>query len=142
MNFAFIYMLGRYLKNEEQTNLILCLKKYPLWTYFISSAINHCMFIACYVYFGKHVSATKLWGNNNPFVLLSAISLFCFFSKIDFQSAWVNNVARCSFPVFLFHTNITIQPIRNILGYDVYASYGYLGLLVLSMSHVHCSPTL
>lgn len=101
--------------------------------YLISSLFLSSMFALCYIYLGKHVLATKLWAYNNPFVILSAVSLFCCFEKMENQSIWINNIAKCTFPVFLLHTGITIQPIRNMFGHEVYVSFGYGGLLILSV---------
>ena len=133
MNFIFIYVLGRYLKVEKEMKFLSFLKKYPIWMYLISSLFLSSMFALCYIYLGKHVLATKLWAYNNPFVILSAVSLFCYFEKMENQSIWINNIAKCTFPVFLLHTGITIQPIRNMFGHEVFVSFGYFGLLILAI---------
>ena len=140
MNFIFIYMLGRYLKIERHAGFLLLLRKYPILTYLLSSLIISCMFVFCYIYIAKYVPATRLWGYNNPFVVLSAMCLFVFFEKINCQNKWINNIAKCAFPVFLLHTGITIQPIRNLCGHEVYTMFGYSGLLILAIFiYITCS---
>lgn len=139
MNFIFIYMLGRYMK-LEQTAFLPQLRKHPLLIYLVSSAMVCCLFVVCYIFMDKHVSAMRIFGYNNPFVILSAMCLFCFFEKIRCQKRWINEVAKCAFPVFLLHTGISIQPIRNMFGHEIYALFGYGGLFLLAvLVYVICS---
>ena len=139
MNFIFIYMLGRYLK-LERTVFLPQLRKYPILIYLVSSAMVSCIFVVCYIFIDKHAPATRIFGYNNPFIILSAMCLFCLFEKIKWQKKWINEVAKCAFPVFLLHTGISIQPIRNMFGHEIYAMFGYGGLFLLAvLIYVVCS---
>lgn len=47
----------------------------------------------------------KIYSYVNPLVIVSALSLLLFFSKIHFQNSFVNFVGASSFAAFLLHTN-------------------------------------
>lgn len=130
MNFMLLYLIGRYLKKGRDVNTVvksLYLHTFPILI--ISWTMTFSMFIVLYVWLGKNVAAIRLWGYNNPFVIMTAISFFIMFTKMDVESKTINNIAQLVFPVFLLHTGVAIQPIRNNFFHGIYVDYGYWGII-------------
>lgn len=128
MNFLLLYLIGRYLRIFNSTKIVKILHRYSIPTLAFSWAMTFSMFLVIYAWICKDISAGKIWGYNNPFVILTAISFFVIFSKMNIQSEKINTIAKLTFPVFLLHTGPAIQPIRNAFFHGVYMDYGYIGI--------------
>lgn len=133
MNFILLYLIGRYLRISKSSKIVMLLSRHTLPVLAASWAITYSLFLVAYVWFKIDVAATKLWGYNNPFVILTAVSIFMVFMKIDIKSKSINKVATLTFPVFLLHTGVAIQPIRNAFFHNVYIDYGYVGIIVSAL---------
>jgi len=134
MNFMLLYLIGRYIRVGKGTKVVTLLSRHSLPILALSWVIMFGTFLVVYVWLGKDMAATKLWGYNNPFVILEAVTLFVMFTKIDIQSTTINRIASLTFPVFLLHTGVAIQPFRNAFSHSVYVGYGYIGVLVLTLT--------
>ncbi len=89
-NMIFMYMLGycihRFKFNEK-------FKSY-IWI------LLYIVFTAC-IYFMTYIAPGRVFKYNNPIIILSTISLFCFFTSLHFSNKAVNVIASCMFPVYL-----------------------------------------
>lgn len=130
MNFLLLYLIGRYLRIFNTTRIVKMLQRYTIPILAFSWAMTFLMFLVVYVWLGNDMPATKLWGYHNPFVILTAISLFIIFTKFDVQSNLINSIAKLTFPVFLLHTGVAIQPTRNAFFHSIYIDYGYWGIFL------------
>ena len=98
VNFVYLYFLGRYIKLHGSLTHSF---KFYFGLYLTS----------CLLLFLAHYSLSSLFGftftayyaHNTIFILIGAILLFCSFSKLKFQSSFINNLAKSCLAVYLIH---------------------------------------
>ena len=70
------------------------------------------MFLSCLyfvlTYWGLGTASVWIYSYVNPLMILSAFSLFLFFTKLRFSNKTVNKIAASSFAIFLLHANPNI----------------------------------
>lgn len=94
-NFIMLYLIGRYLKLHYKKNIA---KKYDLILFLCSSIITAILAVTLY-HFG--LDTYRAFCYNSPFVLVSAVSLFMLFSKVQYQSKVVNYLAASCLAIYL-----------------------------------------
>ena len=121
LSFAYFYMVGRYLKLHVKDNK-------PKWFYLI----GYLMFSAI-IFVGLITKQKWILNYCNPILVLSAVSLFIFFVKLNMgYVGFINWVASSVFAVFVFHTrepvvgwleNFNLQKLHSLPYFE------YLGLM-------------
>ena len=82
-------------------------------------------------YLGLHISflankVTHWGGNNSPFLLMIAISLFNIFNKMSFRNTPINYISGLSLLVYLFHENLLFRRyVRPQIWICLYHTFGY-----------------
>lgn len=103
INFIFMYLIGGYLK------------KFPITFNKKSSKYSEllialgCCLINCLLtmFFPKINGTGGILGYETVFVVIQAVAMFDFFTKIDIgSSSFINFIAKSSFGIFLLHTTV------------------------------------
>lgn len=94
-NFIMLYLIGRYLKLHYKKNID---PKFDLLLFLGSSTITAILAVALH-----HLGfdSYQAFCYNSPFVLLSAISLFMLFTKLQYQSQFINYWASSCLAIYL-----------------------------------------
>lgn len=71
----------------------------------------------------------RMFSYINPIIIMSALFLLLFFTKLKIHNVWINKVAVSCFAVFLLHQNIHIIPLYKKIILNLYD--GFSGLLCL-----------
>ena len=106
LHFAYIYMIGGYIKRYVSVENIRNHKVLILLIFIISASMWGGMSIAAHSY------AMPYWqipNYNNLFLLLASISFFCLFTTFEFRSKIINIIAMSAFPVYLVQEHIYIH---------------------------------
>lgn len=99
-SFMGLYLIARYIKKYK-----------PFWSSFaknkdlllyISFSIFTGIALLIFTYF-DNFSLRKFWSYTSPFVILAAVYLLLFFSKLNIQSKAINWIATSCFAVYLMH---------------------------------------
>lgn len=121
LSFVLFYMVGRFLKLHVNNNRS---KWFYLGGYLLFSTV---------IFFGLVAKQNWMLYYCNPILVLSAVSLFLFFVKLDIgHVSFINWVASSVFAVFIFHTR---EPIvgwleeYNIAKLNLLPYFEYLGLM-------------
>lgn len=97
INFSLLYIIGAYLRIHS----IKLRNRQNFFGFIIAS---------CFVYFGYEIetklstSANVTFGYHSPFVILQAMFLFMFFSKLKFKSGAVNELSKAAFTCYLIQS--------------------------------------
>lgn len=102
-HFITIYVLGNSIKKFHLPSR-LSTREFAC-TYILSTL---CIFTLSFF-------ATRTIFYNNPLIIISALSLFCLFAKLDFKSKAVNYIATFMLPVYLLQDSSTGQIIYKYL---------------------------
>ena len=125
------------------------LRKYPI-TFLQKNAhwilVGTILLMSLIAYFSlmKLGHAARHIRDDNPLVILVSVLFVLCFSKLKFQSRFVNWMAASCFAVYLIHYNPFVYPYFMQLIRDVYAQYnglmyGLVLLLALVMVYVICT---
>jgi len=81
---------------------------------------------------------------NSVFNILASVSLFLFFSKLTFQSKWVNRFAASAFAVFLIHGDYNVMNylFNDLLKVPQYYQFSHWPILLISSTlavYIACS---
>ena len=95
IHFIMMYFLGAYLKLHPIENQKYTWAK-ALSVYCVCSVL---LILYSEIYWAGAVSYC------NPLCVIQAVALFMLFRSFRLESRWVNEIARCSFGVYLLHTN-------------------------------------
>lgn len=96
MQLVMVYLIGRYV--GRHVNIAASSKS----SVAAASAILY--FIATALIFASYLwLPEKAFAYNSPFVLMSTVSFFVFFTCFDFKSKPINYVAKSAFAVYLLH---------------------------------------
>lgn len=119
MHFIYIYIIGHCLARFDVKSK---LKKHQ-WgiIYLVVTLIIPLLF---------QTHPSKIFRNNNPLVIISAISLFCFICSFDFRNRIINFIASCTLPVYLLQDGMLGQHIYQ-LQYIFFETYHYDVLLIV-----------
>lgn len=123
LHFMVIYMIARYIKmhggrvfslNKKWDMLVYCL---------ISTLVPLIVVVSYYQAPSLWIVAGKLFWYNNPLIIISSVYFSLFFTKLNFQSKFVNTVGASSFAVYLIHTDVLVRGwcIRDFSRYLFYS---------------------
>lgn len=123
-------MLARYIAIYKPS--IFNLKKQTYLLFFLLSVVFMAIiyYLASYYHIG--ILKAKVLRYDQPLVILSAVSLIVYFSKLVFRSQIVNWIAASSFAVFLLHTNPNLcKPYFVPAINHLYANYEGLACILM-----------
>lgn len=139
-NFAYIYMIGGYIRRYVNIEWCYRHRVENIGVYLITSLLW-----AGSIILQRYVPMPYeewLWGYNNPFTLLGAISFFMLFLSIpNFYKKTINWLAAGTFAVYLVHCDgymgeYIISYIRTVANY-IHTEYGVVltvvGMLLMSI---------
>lgn len=102
LSFMGLYVLARYMRLYP--NKYTQFNKYiDLSVYFIISVLTAIISLAFTYFFDR--GGTVLFLYSSPFVIISSVFFFLFFTKLTFQSRIVNWIAASCFAVYLVHNS-------------------------------------
>ena len=105
LHFMVIYLIARYIKMHGG-KLFSLNKKWDMLVYcIISTLVPLIVVVSFYQAPSLWKVAGKLFWYNNPLIIVSSVYFSLFFTKLNFQSKFVNTVGASSFAVFLIHTD-------------------------------------
>lgn len=132
LNFVMLYLIGRYLRLHHSWRLS---KKIDVFIYLGSSVITAVLAFALHHFGGDPYRA---FCYNSPMVLVSAIAIFMFFTKLHFNSNVINYIASSCLAIYLMqeggiHCYNQIKEIYIQSGINVFFVIAILVLFILSM---------
>lgn len=112
INFVLLYFIGGYLRLHHKP---LKSKIYYLAIYILCTLFTSILVIG-------NVWEYKWWNYNTIFNIVSSISLFLLFLKLEFNSRIVNSLATFSLPIYIIHTDVSIRTFiyRTVFKCDKY----------------------
>ena len=135
VSFVGLYLLAYYLRHatREKTYVFLRLPaRYYFYGYIFISFFTAC---CAFIFAGNSYVVERLYFYNSPFVVLSSICLFLFFSKLRLQKQTINWIASSSFAIYLFHCNPFLfnSVYTNIINhlYNHYPFFTWIIIVVL-----------
>ncbi len=142
--YALVYLIGRLLSKENYRSYKLKINA-GLFYWVTSVVIFLLVYIVLFRYLRVNQSAVVLhwpvglvaYDYAAPLVILQAVSLFLFFSKVKFSSKFINWCATSCFSIYLIHMHPTIKEIgyrsitENLYNYPVCQHILYLLALIL-----------
>ena len=118
VNFVYCYLLGGYLK-KYKTEFKNKGTKYLELIGALLCSLAACLIV---IFIPKLNGTTGILGYETVFVVMEAVLLFDFFTRIDIGSSdLINFFAKTSFGVFLLHTTVIMIMMRYI---DIKAMFG------------------
>lgn len=130
VNFIMLYYIGRYLRISNDYNWYKIISRY---SFYIS--ISVCVvfsFLYIVVSDFAWIKGMKYWAYNSPWVLISSMSIFMYFSNMKINNKWINMVAKGAFGIYLLQGVGAFAPMRNNWAIISYNELGILGLLAYS----------
>lgn len=114
MHFAYMYMIGGYIKHHIDTNVLTRHRNYIWMVYVLCALLWGGLSIADHFYSIKywHISTY-----NNIVLLFASVAFFCAFTTIKIQSKVINDIAKSAFPVYLMQEH-------SLLHIPLYESVG------------------
>ena len=103
LSFIILYLISRYLSVHKPVITAFNIYVYPLL--FISIAFANTTIAYFSTLYGYPNFSHKIYYYSNPLIILQAISLVLFFSKISLKSYFVNWIAISCFSIYLIHSN-------------------------------------
>lgn len=114
-NMSFIYLIGHGIRRFRLKDRM---KPYFWISLYIVCTV--CIFLMHYI------SDSRVFNYNNPLIIVSAVSLFCYIQNLEFRSRSINWIAACMFPVYLIQDGYFGQRIYSLL-YDKGVEYSFGG---------------
>lgn len=122
ISFIGLYLLAQYF-SKYQTPLSRWNKNNFLCVFLLSTLLLGVLFYVSKILMMGRLSSI-VFKYDNPLVILSALSVVLYFSKLKLRSSLINWVAASSFAVFLLHTNPNLcKPYFVPFIKDLYLSY-------------------
>lgn len=103
VTFIFIYIIGRYIRQYGLFNKI---KAYQWFLLYLGLSV---VILISYRLYGNY----KFAQYNSVLLLLSSVSLFCAFTKINIKTAFFSKIAPYTFAVYLISESIYMKKIVN-----------------------------
>ncbi len=125
VNFIYLYFMGHYIHRYCRCNLS--------WIFYITSYLVICSLLGVIQYIISRLLGfdyTSLICYNTIFIFGASVSLFIAFSKMTFQSRWINKLAKPCFSVFLIHAHLLLWVhFCSYLGIKEYRGFSFFLLL-------------
>ncbi len=130
ISFIGLYLLARYIRLYGKNFKVFNLKRqYDLYIFFVICLLETIFFILFRLNNAAFVSI--LWIYSSPFVIISALCLLLYFSKIEITSSVINKIAKSSFSAYLFHSSFCIMPFYKKFAFQIYYNYSSVVCLLL-----------
>lgn len=131
-NFVMLYLIGRYLRLYYNSKLS---KGTDVIIFFGTSVLTAVVALAL---FHRGCDTFRAFCYNSPFVLISAISLFLFFTKLHFASKTINYLASSCLAIYLMqeggiHCYKQIRTLYLSSGLNLHFAYITIVFFLLSM---------
>ena len=133
LNFIYMYLMGRILKEFSNAKFLLLLKKDGIYLVAIIAVASGFLFES--LNSGHNtIESGKYWAYNGPLVLTLAMLIFLHFSSLDFSNKYINYVASSALIVYLAHSNLVMGYYRNMMTDAITDKIGLLlGLIVAAI---------
>ncbi|MBR1626159.1 MAG: hypothetical protein IJ681_03335 [Bacteroidales bacterium] len=132
VSFIGLYLLARYVRlYGEKIKLFTLKRKYDIILFFLICVAETILYIMFCIYDISFLNIFTAY--SSIFIILSALHLFLFFSKLKFESETINIIAKSSFAAYLFHSSYCILPIYKRIGYYIYCNYSSLYCILLML---------
>lgn len=110
--FIYLYMLGYYLRQET------ALQKIPTWVFPTASIVLALISIGIELAILdtptlKQSMRQFFFKQSNPLTIFSKAAILCWFTRLTFQSRWVNSLATAAFGVYLLQDGIGGEYLYN-----------------------------
>lgn len=128
ITFVVIYFVVAYIQ-LYMTNF--CQSVWKNVVIFLIGIFSMCMLTLLTNYLGLHISffadkVTHWGGNQSPFLLMIAVSLFNLFNKMNFRSNFINQLSGLSLLIYVLHENILFRTyVRPQIWMYIYYNFGY-----------------
>jgi hypothetical protein len=151
LHFIGLYVAAQYVHNQLSSDsvpnwfrrLFTMPKWFDLSIYFFTVIVNTAFVVYGSMYFGKTQGVRGLaFAYSNPLVIIGAIYLLLFFSKLKMPYIkFINWLGASSFAVYLFHSESTIRsqfftPQIQYL-YDAYSGVACIGLIFVFLCFIY-----
>lgn len=151
LHFIGLYVTAQYIHNHVQDDtapyflkkLFLLPKRADLSIFFIVAVINTVFVVKGSMFIGRTESIHALaYAYSNPLVIIGALYLLMFFSKLNMPYIkWVNWFGASSFAVYLFHSEGTVRSQffspQVQYYYENYSGVSCIGLIFLFLCLVY-----
>lgn len=127
-SFMGLYVLARWLRLYAAKYM-----KISKWGYFRIYVLTSLLIAVVSFLDTKYkLPVSRMFHYSSPFVVISSATLLMFFSKLQFNSRWVNRVAASCFAVYLLHCHSVVidfftTTVREII--DHYNGIGFIFIL-------------
>lgn len=133
LSFIGLYITGASIRKSPEY-ITQKIKRPTLWYLEITISIGVIMFLTARYCTIEHlkVKILSLFGAyNGLFVYISSVMLFLAFSRLRFQSKFINFVASSTFAVYLFHMHPLMRCYYSGICSYLYYNYGLISYLIL-----------
>lgn len=122
ISFVGLYLLARFVRLYGKSCSLFVLPKFCDLAIFLAICVSQTLVFVVLRYYGL-AFINNLWAYSSPFVIVSALYLLLFFSKIEFSSKVVNIIASSSFAAYLLHSFFCIIPFYQAKARQIFYSY-------------------
>lgn len=111
-------------------------EKIPAWVFLTSFIIVNSILVAVYTVIGldnNWVLTSFVWlffGYCSPYILVNAAIFFMMFGKMNFQSKFINNVAKASFAIYILHGTF-LSNVINPVAESLYGISNHIPIVLL-----------
>ena len=132
LNFIYLYYLARYVRVQKENTYVKYLFKMglPIW---VGCSVLLGVFHTWRISGGHVYDSISYFGYNNPLVVLSSISLFCWFSTMKFESKIINFIAGGTFAVYLVSTKEFGQLHIGSMGMEAFGKASCFGVVLYAI---------
>ena len=130
-NFIYLYFLARWLRMMQENKWFSVFSRYGLLIWVGTAAvlaIGYVVVTGIVPFEPSH--GIRYFAYNNPLVLLEAVAVFSWFSRLKLQSAAINIVATGALGIYLLHSDIVMGPYRGAFVKGLWNGFGYPGLFL------------
>lgn len=134
--FCYLYLLARYIRIAKDKRWFLMLKKYSIMLFLAAVMLQMLLFLIVMKQPCKENHAYKVWGYNNPLIVIAALEFFVLFSNLHFKTRMVNILSVGTFGIYLLHAGPAFARIWEwiyIKGIRQSRNYRYFWLSILRL---------
>ncbi|MBM6963897.1 acyltransferase family protein [Phocaeicola plebeius] len=131
LNFLYIYVCGRWIRKNINRFQNIKISNFIL-IYIIISVLLTIYYISIFNNSGTENDSFKTmryFGYNNPLIIFSACTIFCFFSRLKLKSSLTNKMATAVFGVFIIQGIPSIAETWRFYARLIFENYSYIGLI-------------
>ncbi|MBQ9312252.1 MAG: acyltransferase [Bacteroidales bacterium] len=136
LSFIGLYLLARYIKLYAMDKKLFSMKKEKDLIVFLSICVLETLLFVITKQNRLDDIVQILWIYSSPLVIVSALYLLLFFSKLEISNKHINRIALSSFTVYLFHSNPNIMPYYVKTAREIFSTYSSLSCLLLMLLEI------